>query len=157
MTTRRDLCVAALAVAVTWCGMRAATGDGAAPKPKLRSTTYSWDDITVQKTAVGEKRSVFLEPTATMDQLSCHITTVAAGKEPHAPHQHIEEELIIVKEGTLDVMQNGVRTRVGPGAIIFEASNELHGMRNVGTTDATYYVVKFWPPGMLAEAAKKSK
>ena len=31
------------------------------------------------------------------------------------------------------------------GGIIFEASNELHGLRNVGTNQAVYYVIKIEP------------
>ena len=48
-------------------------------------------------------------------------------------------------------MQNGKVSKAGPGSVVFEASNEMHGMRNIGNTPGTYFVVKFWPPGMLEE------
>ena len=35
-----------------------------------------------------------------------------------------------------------VAQRGGPGSIFFYGSNDLHGMKNVGTTDATYYVFR---------------
>ena len=59
--------------------------------------------------AHGDRReaSVFSEPTATLDQLAVHVTTVKPGERSHDPHRHWEEELIIVKEGTLESMQNG--------------------------------------------------
>jgi XRE family transcriptional regulator, regulator of sulfur utilization len=101
----------------------------------------------VQNTPVGEKRQVFDGPVATLDRLECHITTVNPGEQPHPPHQHPEEELMLVKEGTLDVVQNGVRTQVGPGSVVFNASNEMHGFKNVGDKPATYFVVKWWSPG----------
>ena len=31
----------------------------------------------------------------------------------------------------------------GPGSILFFAFNEEHGLKNSGTTDATYYVMRF--------------
>jgi hypothetical protein len=35
----------------------------------------------------------------------------------------------------------GQERRLGPGSIILQASNEMHGIRNVGTTPATYHVI----------------
>ena len=52
---------------------------------------------------------------------------------------------MILKEGTLEAVQNDRTNRVEAGGIIFEASNELHGVRNIGTNRATYYVIKFRP------------
>ena len=59
------------------------------------------------------------------------------------------EELIIIKEGTLESFVNGEYKRVGPGSIVFQASNQPHAIRNVGTTPATYHVVQWQSPGML--------
>jgi uncharacterized cupin superfamily protein len=86
-------------------------------------------------------------PTPTLDELEIHISTLAPGKSPHAPHQHVHEELLILKEGTLETFQSGKTTRVGPGAIIFQSSNELHNVTNVGTTPATYFVIGWDSPG----------
>ena len=86
-------------------------------------------------------------PTPTLDELEIHISTLAPGKSPHAPHQHQHEELLIVKEGTLETFQSGATRRVGPGGIIFQASNELHNVTNVGPTAATYYVIGWTVPG----------
>jgi len=57
--------------------------------------------------------------------------------------------LIIVKEGLIESTQNGEIKRAGPGSIIFESSNQLHGLRNAGTTPATYFVIKWFSPGTL--------
>jgi len=46
-------------------------------------------------------------------------------------------------------MQNGVTNRAGPGVIIFEASNELHGLRNPGPMARTYLRVIKFSPGIL--------
>ena len=38
--------------------------------------------------------------------------------------------------------------RVGPGSVIFNASNEMHAIRNVGNGPATYHVINWHSPGM---------
>lgn len=146
MFSRRDCAIALIAACTTLASLAWAQSAG---KPALHSTFFYWERVKAEVTPTGEKRNIFIDRTATLDQLSCHATTVNAGMASHAPHKHVEEELIIVKDGTFEVMQNGKISKVGPGAVIFEASNEMHGMSNIGDAPGTYFVVKFWPPGML--------
>jgi XRE family transcriptional regulator, regulator of sulfur utilization len=47
----------------------------------------------------------------------------------------------------VETLSLGEWKRLGPGSIIFNASNELHGIRNVGTGPATYHVVNWTSPG----------
>ena len=147
MITRKDAVVAVTAVCVT---MAAVTLADSVAKPIMRSSVFNWANIKAESTKYGARRQVFDARTATLNGLECHVTTLNPGEVPHAGHQHLEEELIIIKEGTLEAMQNGVTNRAGPGAVIFEASNELHGLRNPGPTAATYYVIKF-SPGTLKD------
>lgn len=72
-----------------------------------------------------------------------HITTLNPGMSPHPPHKHPNEELIILRQGTVETLSNGTWVRVGPGSIIFNGSNQLHGFKNVGTEPAIYHVVNF--------------
>lgn len=146
MISRRD-CIVALVVACTT--LVTVAWAQSTSRPVLHSTLFDWEKIKPQETSTGAKRNIFADRTATLDQLSCHATTVNPGMASHPPHKHVEEELIIIKEGAFEVMQNGKITQVGPGSVIFEASDEMHGMRNVGEVPGTYFVVKFWPPGML--------
>jgi mannose-6-phosphate isomerase-like protein (cupin superfamily) len=120
-----------------------------AAKPVMHSSVFNWSSLKVEAKPTGERRGVFDSPTATLDRLESHITTLNPGEAPHAAHQHPEEELMILKEGMLDVMQNGRTNRVEAGGMIFCAANELHGLRNPGTNRAVYYVVKWAAPGQL--------
>jgi quercetin dioxygenase-like cupin family protein len=140
--TRRDLFIATVCVALTLAGMTLAQS---AAKPMMHSSVFNWADLQVKPTKVGEVRSVFDAPTPALADLECHITTLNPGASPHAPHQHPAEELTIVRDGTLEVMQNGVTNIVTAGGLFFAASNEPHGLRNIGTNRATYFVVKFIP------------
>src|SRR5687767_7127732 len=145
MLTKRDVSVAVATVVITLTGV----GLMRAQAPVLGSRIFEWEALKVQKTKVGARRDVVRQPTATLDELEMHITTLDAGLESHPPHQHPAEELIIIKEGTLESFVNGEYKRVGQGSIVFQASNQPHAIRNVGTTPATYHVVQWQSPGML--------
>lgn len=121
-------------------------------KTVMGSSVFDWSKIEVKPTKSGERRQFFQAPTATLDELECHVTTLNKGETAHAPHQHPEEELIVVKEGTIEVVQGGVTNRIGPGSVIFHAANDLHGMRNVGAGVASYHVFKWISPGMKKTA-----
>jgi len=117
-----------------------------AQKHVERSNVYEWS-TTSTPNEWGAVRQVMRAPTPTLDELEIHISTLAPGKSPHAPHQHQHEELLILKDGTLETFQNGATRRVGQGGIIFQASNEPHNVTNVGSTPATYYVIGWTIPG----------
>lgn len=112
----------------------------------MPSTAFEWNTIAVKKTLNGEKRQFFQSPTVTLNELECHATTLNPGEIAHQPHQHPEEELTIVKEGTLEVLVNGEYKIVGPGSVIFQSSNQLHTLKNIGTTKAVYHAIKWRSP-----------
>ncbi len=145
MITRRDLGVALVSVSLT-LGIGAAAQQPAALLP---SSVFLWESVPVKETAVGSTRQFLRAPTATLDELEIHVTTLNPGQTSHAPHQHPNEELLIVKEGTVEALVNGEQKRLGTGSVIFQASNQLHGIRNVGAGPATYHVVNWSSPGML--------
>lgn len=142
MLTRRQMIAAAIALVATATVVALAQ---TSPKPLMHSSVFSWNSFKVETTKTGARRACFDARTALLDQLECHITTLNPGEVPHVAHKHAEEELLIVKEGVLEVMQNGQTNRVAAGGIIFQASNEMHGLRNVGTNQAVYYVIKIYP------------
>ncbi|MGI4805659.1 MAG: cupin domain-containing protein [Janthinobacterium lividum] len=122
-------------------------------KSDLPSAVFDWNEIKATPTKTGEKRQFFDSPTATLDNLECHVSTLNPGETAHPPHQHPEEELTIVKEGTIEVLVNGELKRAGAGSIIFAAANKLHNIKNVGTTPATYYAIK-WKSAKTVNAVK---
>jgi XRE family transcriptional regulator, regulator of sulfur utilization len=151
MITRRDAVVALVAVAAT-----AVVVGAADPKPAdiQGSTVFDWAAMQVRETKVGSVRSVVRKPTRTLDELEMHVTTLKPGETSHPPHQHPNEELIILKEGTVEVLNLGQWRRVEVGSIVFNASNDMHALRNVGTGPATYHVVNWTSPGMKGKPAQ---
>ena len=118
-----------------------------AQKHIQKSTVYEWSTADTKPNDWGAVRQVMRTPTPTLDELEIHISTLQPGKSPHAPHQHQHEELLIVRQGTLETFQNGETRRAGEGDIIFQASNERHNVRNVGKAPAVYYVIGWTVPG----------
>jgi quercetin dioxygenase-like cupin family protein len=138
MISRRDLWVALIASAIT-AGAFAAADQSSI----MGSAVFDWNSIPAKPNAVGSVRSFFKARTATLEQLEVHETTLNPGQSPHPPHRHPNEELILMEKGTVEVLSNGEWKRVGPGSVIFNGSNQLHGLRNVGTEPAVYHVVNF--------------
>jgi quercetin dioxygenase-like cupin family protein len=141
MITRRDALVGLLAMPCALNEVAMATSD----QPILGPTVFNWNDMKAVKTPTGEVRSLCKSPTATLDQLEMHVTTLNAGQTSQPPHRHVNEELIIIREGECETLSNGNWVKVGPGSVVFNASNSLHGFRNIGTTPATYHVIN-WSP-----------
>ena len=121
-------------------GLLLATAAARAAAPSatpLRSTAWDWKAMAAQPTKVGEVRRVVDAATPTLERLEMHVTTLRPGETSHPPHKHPEEELIVVKEGTVLSLVAGQEHRLGPGSVILQASNEMHSIRNVGDTPAT--------------------
>ena len=149
MITARDIAVALIAAGTTLALAARATpaqtpaAPQAGPAAMLNSTVFDWNTFKETKTDVGFSRPVVRAPTPTLAELEMHVTTLNAGQTSHAPHQHPNEELIIVREGTVEALVLGEWKRIGAGSIIFQATNTLHTLRNVGSGPATYHVVNW--------------
>jgi quercetin dioxygenase-like cupin family protein len=130
--------VALAAAAVTACGFAIAQ-----QAPLKGSFVVDWNSIPDKPNDSGSVRTFFRTKTATLDELEVHVTTLNPRQAPHPPHQHPNEEMLIIKQGTLEALINGEWKRVGPGSVIFLASNVLHGVRNVGKDPAIYHVIGF--------------
>jgi len=132
----------------------------------LTSTFVDWDSLIARGTPTGEVRQVFDNPTPTLEKLESHITTLNPGMVSHPVHRHPWEEVIYLREGTLEVAAAGRKLQAGPGALIFLASNDPHNLTNTGITPAIYYIIDFVtdkvhtvadksaPPGAAPETAQ---
>jgi quercetin dioxygenase-like cupin family protein len=148
MITRRDILIAVTTLLFTVTVIALAQSP---EKPLMKSRVFQWADLKVESTRSGERRALFDGPTANMARFESHVTTLNPGEMPHPGHKHPEEEMMIVREGVVEAVLNDTTNRVEAGGLIFCASNEMHGLRNIGTNRATYYVIK-WVPRNLKTA-----
>jgi XRE family transcriptional regulator, regulator of sulfur utilization len=119
----------------------------AAAKPVLTamkdSAVFDAKDFVAKEWPNGSlRRMVFDGPSAKMDELECHVTTLKAGQTSGAPHTHTDEELTVVNAGTVEVLINGHTQAVGPGSVFYFAPQDTVGIRNPGPRNATYTVFK---------------
>lgn len=110
---------------------------------KLHSAAYEFTALPEHTSANGKmkSRSVFRGTTTRGQGLTMHISELEPGEAPHPPERQPHDEVIVIREGTLEATLNGKVVRLGPGSVIFSAYNELNGWRNVGSTPAQYYVL----------------
>ncbi len=134
--TRRDLALFLPAVAA------AQQNQARQAKSKLPSKTYPYESLPVKSSDNGNRsRNVFDGLTHSGFPVDLHLTDLAPGNAPHAPHRHAHEEIVMIRNGSLDVMIEGKTTRVGPGSVVYVASNEFHGWKNPGPDRAEYFVI----------------
>ncbi len=111
----------------------------------LRTAMYPFDELPVRTSDTAAIRSVMKGKLATGESLEIHETTLAPGGAPHPPHRHPHSEMWLIREGTVEINVNNTSTRLGPGSVGFVRSNDEHGIKNVGETPATYFVVAIGP------------
>jgi quercetin dioxygenase-like cupin family protein len=91
------------------------------------------------------KRVLFQQATQLLGKLHAHLTTLqpGAGYEPHADPYDVA---IVLLSGEVET----VGERIRPLGVVYYSAGELHGMRNVGATPATYLVFEFHSPSTVA-------
>jgi quercetin dioxygenase-like cupin family protein len=140
---RRDLLVALTAMAA----VASADAQMVIPAPggeKVLSEphAYRFEDLPVKQNANGgASRSVVDGVLPTGEKVEMHETTLPPGQMPHPAHKHRHSEFMMVRQGTLELDMDGTKATVGPGGVIFAASNKMHGIKNVGTENALYFVI----------------
>jgi mannose-6-phosphate isomerase-like protein (cupin superfamily) len=117
------------------------------PAPQLtESAVFDWNDMKVDARSNGEHRSTFNNPTETLANFECHISTLNPGEVSSAPHNHLTpakvEEAILIKDGTLEITINDTKRTVGAGSVIYFAPKDLTALHNVGKTPAVYFVLE---------------
>ena len=110
----------------------------------LGTTFVDWNSLTPRATSFGFTRPVFDNPTRSLEKLDVHVATLRPGMSPNGLNHHLWEEILLVKEGSLEISVNGIAHRAGPGFLVFVASNDLHSVTAVGNTPATFYVINFY-------------
>ena len=135
--TRRDL--------TALLPLLAAARAGAQTKPpQVLATTKVYHDLQIPWEGNDEKkgREFFLGNTHQGFTVEMHETQLGPEVRTHAPHAHPQEEIIILIEGTLEADLAGRLEKVEPGSAIWLASNQMHSVRNAGTTPCRYFVVE---------------
>jgi mannose-6-phosphate isomerase-like protein (cupin superfamily) len=109
--------------------------------PVMRTQQFKYDELPVTTNGQNRQRRMFTAKTHTGFKIESHQSDIAPGEVNHPPHQHLREEMMLIREGIMELTIAGKPYRLGPGDVGVIGSNELHNAKNVGTTRATYFIV----------------
>jgi quercetin dioxygenase-like cupin family protein len=91
----------------------------------------------------GDHRVYFEGATDQLKYMIAGSLLLKAGMTPHPPHQHPEEEFMLVTEGTGEIQVDGKTSQVGPGSMMYCAGGKYHAIVNTGTTPMLFYYYKW--------------
>lgn len=83
-----------------------------------------------------------------LDELESHVSVLAAGRCPHAPHAHLEDELLVVLDGAaeleaLDPEGHATRHSVTRGSVAYYPAGIKHTIHNVSARSVRYVMFKW--------------
>jgi quercetin dioxygenase-like cupin family protein len=101
------------------------------------------DSLHYKPSDKGGRVDYFDRPTAMCEKFEMHQTHLKNKGPSHAPHQHIDTEVVIVTEGNVDI-KVGDKTFSGTAGDLFLInSNEVHGVSNATDTPCRYYAIRW--------------
>lgn len=117
------------------------TGNSEQPMT-IHSGVFDFDRLPVNYSSAGAAtRPVLSGKLPGGEIVELHETTLPPGQMPHPAHKHVHTEFMLVREGNLEFILGDHSEPLGPGGVAYAASNEMHGLKNVGTTPANYFVI----------------
>jgi len=88
-------------------------------------------------------RKYFDRPTAMCDNYEMHITYLKVKGPSHAPHQHVDTEIILIIDGESEMMIDGKNYKAGPGDLYIAVRGQLHGISNATDKPCNYFAFKW--------------
>jgi mannose-6-phosphate isomerase-like protein (cupin superfamily) len=114
-----------------------------AAKPgELQNIVVDASKVRTNKAPFGELKIFFDGPTEQLKTMTAGSLLLYANQEPHPPHEHPEEEFMVITEGTGELMVDGKTYKVGPGSMMYCAANKSHGIK-AGSKNLLFYFYKW--------------
>ncbi|MCX6623566.1 MAG: cupin domain-containing protein [Acidobacteria bacterium] len=93
--------------------------------------------------AFGELRIYFEGATNQLKSMTAGSLRLKPGMSPHPPHEHPEEEFLVVTEGAGEISIGDKVTKVVPGSMMYCAAGKPHGIVNTGKVPLLFYFYKW--------------
>jgi mannose-6-phosphate isomerase-like protein (cupin superfamily) len=104
---------------------------------------FKLEDAKTEKHPFGELTVFFDGRTGDLKSLVTGTLLLYPGQEPHPPHHHPEEEIMIVTEGHGTILVGGKSYQVANGSVMYSEANKLHGVKNTGSQPLRFYYMKW--------------
>lgn len=100
---------------------------------------------TLAQTVKNDKGTIkyFERPTAMCDNYEMHITTLYKKGPSHAPHQHVDTEIILVIKGEVAMTIDGQPYQGTAGDLFIAESGKTHGVSNASDQPCSYFAFKW--------------
>ncbi|MFI5133786.1 MAG: cupin domain-containing protein [Chitinophagales bacterium] len=85
----------------------------------------------------------FDRPTAMCENYEMHITTLTKKGPSHAPHQHVDTEIILVISGEVEMTIDGKEYKGSAGDFFIAESGKMHGVSNASDKPCKYFAFKW--------------
>ncbi len=118
------------------------TLEGAELQPLLRDAQH----VPAEAHSFGTLRIYGDGATQGLKSLVIGSIVLHPGEQPHPPHTHPDEEILIVTDGAGQITMNGKASSAEAGAVMYVPPNYLHGIVNTGSAPLTFYFIK-WRAG----------
>ena len=115
----------------------------AATLPHWPNTIFDPDKAKKVPDVSGDLRIYHEGPTGMLKSMTVGSLRLKAGMSPHPPHQHPEEEFMVVTEGTGEIEIEGKSVKVGAGSLMYCAGHKLHAIKNTGQAPLLFYFYKW--------------
>jgi uncharacterized cupin superfamily protein len=112
-------------------------------KEIVPSLFIDWRDVEFKPSEIGGRRNIMQQKTTVLKELEIHVTTIKEGLSSHAGHSHPDEELILVREGVVEMKINDKSFKAGPGSLFFLGNDDFHGLTNAGKGQCEYYAIRW--------------
>ena len=108
--------------------------------PVLHSKFYPAEELKVTPGGNFKMTPVFDGVTTRGERIELHLSELAPGETPNPLHPHHNEEILVIREGTVEVTINDHSKTMGPGSVAFVQSDDKIGVKLAGTTPAKYII-----------------
>jgi mannose-6-phosphate isomerase-like protein (cupin superfamily) len=120
----------------------AAPASSAAP-PRLPDIVLDPAKARLTREPFGDLIVYFEGATDQVRSMTAGSLRLKPGMSPHPPHEHGEEEFMVVTEGAGEIVIENTRFKVGPGSMMYCAAGKSHGIFNTGNAPLLFYYYKW--------------
>jgi quercetin dioxygenase-like cupin family protein len=100
-------------------------------------------ELTFKAHEKGGRWNYFDRPTAACSDFEMHATKLNARINSHAPHTHVQEEILLMLYGDAIMHIDGKEYKTSAGDVIFMDSMVPHGITNAGDSPCEYFAFQW--------------
>ena len=107
------------------------------------SFMLNWNELKTSNTGKGYRRDFFNRATSQLNQFEMHTTALNADSVSHAPHTHVQEEIILILRGNVTMHIDGKLIPASAGDLVFLSSGVPHALLNTGKEQCEYFAFQW--------------